>query len=310
MHTIEIPERNKSVEIPSCWEELSNEQFAFIMQLFVEFATDNKDSFQFKVIVTYYLLGLYPDSAYKKGKLIAKIKEDEKALTLQQREAKYANLFQISELIGFLFDKKTNILHVNSVHNFIPVLENGFRGPADALTDCTSDEYFTAFDYFRNYDNTKSVFDLNMFMACLYWPQRDDLETLKNAADFDGRERNHFNQNLIIKHANEIQNNVPHWQKLAIFQFFAACDLNIKKGSINMNGKNVCFAPIFVNNEKNKTNDETTESPSASILLSISEGKVFGDIEKVEKQNIYTIFYYLLKKKQEADEIERKRKKS
>lgn len=294
MHNIEIPEKNACVEIPSSWNELSVDQFAFVMKTHHEFIEMKGDSVEFYTTVLYYLLGLKPDTFLQKALFKARKSFENKTKSIHRIEEKNSNIYQLTELLHFILNDN-NQINIDSFKNKVPVLSNGFYGPADSLIDCTCNEYFSAFSFYVEYTKTKNEDYLFMMIACLYWPRRSNLDVISKNESFDGRERMHYNANFVEKHAFLIKKSIMPWEKTAILSFFVQSDSNLKKGSICIDGKNVSFAPIFKKEEETK--NTTSTGAASNILLSVAETNVFGSIEKVEKQNICTVLNFLLMNK-------------
>ena len=134
MNTVEIPERNILVKYPSCWEELTNEQFALVMQNWLKVMDGKLNQYEFLVILVYAFLGITRSPFHRMR---------DRRLSKQQLEDKFANVWQIAETLTWLFreeeteDGPVVVLDYNELTNRFPEIENSggvkLIGPADGI---------------------------------------------------------------------------------------------------------------------------------------------------------------------------------
>ena len=75
MHTIEIPDNNKVITIPSHWDECTPVQLAYILQRAFEVVSGTIDINAFRVLVFAKLTGFQPNARYNFTKRIASSSE-------------------------------------------------------------------------------------------------------------------------------------------------------------------------------------------------------------------------------------------
>ena len=308
MNTIEIPERDILVELPSCWEDLNGDQFACVVQTWLKLLDGKINQDEFRLIILYNFLGI------KRGPF-----QDmkDKRLSREQLEDKFANVWQLTELLGWLIrieeteDGPAGFLNFTEVRNWLQELDNDggvlILGPSDGMIDITFGEYRQAWKYFEAYTRNHKHADLDRMVATLYRPERENYLRLKHRPDFDGNRREAFNPYL-TDHYAELLVQVPFWKKYVIYTWFGNCDRWIKEGELELDGRPLTFTPIF---SKNKPLDEDVETLDENelgmtgLLYLIAESKLFGDPAQVDRTNYIDILTALLYWKQQSDKIKR-----
>jgi len=302
MHTLDIPEKDVHIEYPSCWEEMTTEQFDFVMQQIIKLEDRKLSIEEFKLLILYNFLGI-------KLSPFALRKSDR--MTEEELEEKYQNTWQLTETLNYFFilDEKEGAffyrLNYDSVKNFLPVLHingNMFYGPAHGLTDCSFAEYRHAFDAYRNFSVKHEPNELNKLVAILYRPEREHYQDVKLSVDYDGQQREKYNYHLVADRAGII-NELPYYQKYAIYLFFRNCDLFFRTKEIEVSGQQVCFKVLF------KEGEEKGESLGLnSLLFSMADAGTFGNIKETDEANLYDIFLKLYDAKLKYEEFKRKNK--
>lgn len=304
MHTIEIPDKKVKAQYPSCWDELTDSQFAFIMQNWLKVVDGYLNQHEFKLIVLYHLLGI------KYGPFDARRDARMKPETL---EKKYENLWRLTETLQWLFQynteagKKTVALSYSGITNRLPEIEASgilFYGPAHGITDITFGEYRHAWIHFETYIATREDHQLDLFVATLYRPEREGFDILQFQPDFDGNRRQPFNPNLTGHYAGMLAE-VPFWQKYVALLWFLNCDRWIKEDELILGGKSVSFAPLF-KKEKEQEEVETldeTDLGLTQLLFMVAESNLFGGPDQVDKTGYIDILTALLYWKKQTDKI-------
>lgn len=307
MNCIEIPDRKIKAQYPSCWDELTDTQFAFVMQNWLKVVDGYLNQHEFKLIILYHFLGI------KYGPFDARRDARMKPETL---EAKYENLWRLTETLEWLFQyntengKKTVALSYTGITNRLPEIEAAgtlFYGPAHGLTDITFGEYRHAWIYFESYINSREDHQLELFVATLYRPERKMFESLKTLPDFDGQRREPFNQNL-TQHYASILAEVPFWQKYAVLIWFLNCDRWLKEDEILLGGKTVSFAPLFRSERQQDEEVETldeTDLGLTQLLFMVAESNLFGTPEQVDRTSYIDILTALLYWKKQTDKLKK-----
>lgn len=304
MNTIEIPERKIKVQFPSSWEELTNSQFAFVMQNWLKVVDGYLNQHEFKLIVLYHFLGI------KYGPFDAR---RDARIKPEKLEQKYENLWRLTEKLEWLFEyrneneKKTVALSYYEVTNRFPEIEVAgilFTGPVDGMVNITFGEYRQAWMYFEMYIDTRNDNALDLLVATLYRPERTGYEVLKTSATFDGQRSEPFNANLTQRYAALLAD-VPFWQKYIILLWFLNCDRLIKEGELTVGGNPVSFAPLFRKDkeaEEVETLDET-DLGLTQLLFMVAESNLFGNPEQVDRTGYIDILTALLYWKKQTDKI-------
>lgn len=309
MNTVEIPERGIFAEYPSCWEELTDAQFAFVMQSWLKVEDGKLNIYEFLLLVLYHFLGITrsPLDQWKDARLAK-----------SEIEQKFANIWQLSETLHWLYREEETpegmeaILNYNEIRNRIPELRNDagtlLIGPAFGLTDITFGEYRAAWSSFEAFGTGRQHDDLDRFIAVLYRPERADYHRLKMQPGFDGVRREAFNRHL-IEHYATLLKNVPFWEKQTIWLWFFNCDRFLKEEEILLGGKVVTFAELFSRRRRNEDAETLDENDLGmlSLLFMLAESGLFGSIENVERTNFLDVLTALLYWKQQADRIKLKK---
>jgi len=307
MNRIEIPERGISVEYPSGWEELNESQFACVMQNWIKVQGGLLNQHEFLLIVLYNFLGIKrsPFDSWK----------DER-LSKNQLEEKFANIWQLTETLHWLFrseeiDGEENLIldFWESRNRFPTLLNDGgveLHGPDDGLLNITFGEYRFASMWLENFGRTREHRDLDRFIATIYRPERAGYERLSKQPDFDGNRREKFNPHLTEHYAGLLAA-VPFWKKYTIFLWFFNCDRAIKEEEIQIGGKPVNFASVFVRQRKDDDQLDDNDLGLTSLLYMITESRIFGNMQKVDETEYLDVLIALLYWKQQADQIKMKK---
>jgi hypothetical protein len=308
MNRVEIPERNIVAEYPSCWDELTNDQFYFIMQNWLKVIDGKINQNEFLVIVLYNFLGI-TRSPFNNWK--------DRRLSKEQLENKFSNIWQLTETLTWLFRSDASgegnfiYLDYTEIKNRIPEIVNSGEitlvGPADGMIDITFGEYRRAWDYFEAYIAKRNNSDLDRLIATLYRPERYRYEHIKHTPEFDGERREPFNPHL-TEHYAELLAEVPFWQKQTIFNWFFNCDKFLKEGELELGGKTLSFAPLFSRKRNSDDDMETLDENDlgmTSLLFMIAESNLFGNAIQIERTSYIDILTALLYWKQQADKMKK-----
>lgn len=304
MHTIEIPEKNISAQYPSGWEELTTEQFAFVMQNWLKVVDGYLNQHEFKLIVLYHFLGI------KYGPFDSRRDARVKPEKLEQ---KYENLWRLTETLEWLFEyrnedgRKTVALSYYEVTNRFPEIEAAgilFTGPVDGMVNISFGEYRQAWMHFEAYIDTRNDIALDLLVGTLYRPEKKNYGEIKKLPDFDGQRSEPFNANLTQRYAALLAD-IPFWQKYAVLLWFLNCDRLIKQGELTVGGNPVSFAPLFRKDketEEVETLDEN-ELGLTQLLYMVAESNLFGNPEQVDRTAYIDILTALLYWKKQNDKI-------
>jgi hypothetical protein len=308
MNTIDIPERDIHVEFPSNWDELTNDEFAFVIQTWIKLMDGLINVDEFNLIILYNLLGI-KRSPFQDWK--------DKRLSRQQLEDKFANIWQLTETLHWLIRLEetesgpVGMLNWSGIENRIPTIETEWatlEGPSDCFLNITFAEYRAAWKHFEAYTRSQKHTDIDHLVAILYRPERGNYKELQHQPDFDGQTREPFNPH-ITSHYAELIVNIPFWQKYIVYVWFGNCDRFIKEEELELDGKPFTFAPLF---KKQRTDDsdeveilDENDLGLTGLLYLMAESKLFGSIVETDKTGYIDILTALLYWKQQTDRIKK-----
>lgn len=278
MHTIEIPDRNIKLLLPSCWEDCSTEQAQYIVQLAFEVINRQLSIGEFRLRIFVYLTQIKFGLKYLIRKKLG--------LNNQINE----RIYQLSDqLCGWIFEKNEEDLYelnYQTVVNFFPVLENRYYGPDDLLADLTLGEFKSALSVlnqcFEAKENPEEAMPfLDFFLATLYRP--------KDEKGFRISLHNYVIDPSIFEA-------VPLWKKQAISIWFTYCIKCLQEEDLVINGIDVNLSVLFPKNNTGFTNHQKTNLGWTGVLMDIAESGVFGDAVSTAQTPLYDILLFLLKK--------------
>jgi len=287
MNILELAEKNVLVNVPSDLDEMTPQQYRYVMQQVVFLNAGRIDEDAFRLRVFYKLANIQRD-----WRTILWERFSSKTAV----EEKNANAYILSKIYtGFLFkpsEKNEKQLEINydSVVNYLPVLKAGasYHGPADLLQDLTFGEFSAAIEYMNQYFLDKEIATLNMMIACLYRPAGG------NPDNNGGRIREPFNKYRIIALAKPL-NKIQPWQRTAILLWFTWCIKCLQVEDLIINGRKINLSPLFPGaGKKEKTGNKPGSGLGwTSVLFNLSKENVFGDIEKVERTDFFDVLLFM-----------------
>lgn len=289
MNTIEIPDKNIVIEIPSSWDECSPEQTYFLLEKAFKVVLGKLSIGMFRIIAFQHFTGLKFGMSYR-------IKQ---RLGLNQKVN--SEIARISKIYcDWIFDEDEDQYHLtfDSVINHFPKF-NECYGPADLLSDLTFGEFQQALvlmnEYTESQDSGSPTEEpLYEFVKLLYRPkvkgQRVALTGYRKEPKF---------------------NNLPDWKLKVTLMWFTNCIQAIKEEDLTISGVEVNFSPLFPAEEKSKSKRKGLNLGWNGILLDVAESGVFGKAIEVNETPLYDILFYLLKKqddhKQQMDAVNKKK---
>lgn len=301
MNTIEIPAINYTKQLPASWDELTHEQYLFIVDLYLKLKNREITIPQFKKGALCKFLQI-SFAGY------SRLKED-----VQIEIA--SKIDQLSELFHFFFVEEADNITFNYdfTQNLIPKVKCGWftrlYGPDQALTNITFAEYIDAHSFYKQYAETANEDYLNMLVAVLYRKKQPFLSVKRNLFTFNGQIRVKYNQNRLdyyVKHVKKL----PFVVKYAVFLWFNGCENHLRHGDISINGYSINLSLLYKQSQTAETEShQTADIGIISLLYTVAESGVFGNIEKTAQTNLYDIFVYLYKKVIEQRKLEEKYKK-
>lgn len=290
MHTIEL-RNNEFYSFASCLEELSPKAYLKLLKL-VLLEKNGLISFNdFILQLTMQLLDIRKTVRYI-------------LMSAEKREQIHANILSLSRELDSFFilenqdGKEVKVFRLDTNKNLLPVF-GGLYGPADALTDLSFFEYKTAYNCFAEFGTTKDAEKLNQLIAILYRPTRKFHFIRKHMAGYNGQKRirlspksNPFHFELQVK----IVSRWPEHVKLGIYLWFSGCMEYLKSGCPLIDGNEMNLAVLYSGG---------SEGPAgiglSGILFTLSESKVFGNLEETSNSNLYDVLARLYQLKVDYD---------
>lgn len=289
MNTIEIPDKNIVIEIPSSWDECSPEQVYFLLKKAFKVISGKLSIGMFRIIAFQHFTGLKFGISYR-------IRQ---RLGLNQKvNSEIARLSKV--YCDWIFEEDDDQYHLtfDSVINYFPEIKRCY-GPADLLADLTFGEFQQALVLMNEYTESQesgSPTDqpLYEFIKLLYRPKIKG----QRVALTGYRDKSNFKL-------------VPDWKLKVTLMWFTNCIQAIKEEDLNISGVEVNFSPLFPAEEKPRSKRKVLNLGWNGILLDVAESGVFGKAAEVNETPLYDILFYLLKKhddhKQQMEAINKKR---
>jgi hypothetical protein len=291
MHTLEILEAGKTIEIPSNWDECNHDQAAYIAREAFEVISGKQPIEDFQRKVFCRLTGLEMDirTAYKQ-RMKLNDRQNEMLCILAEKLCRWP----FKEIHTEDGDISLEFSY-NTVINHFPLLRIGSHklyGPEDLLQDITFAEFEWANNHSQDYFQAvrEDQFDqaeesLDYFLACLY------------RTGSDGK-RGLFVADEVFENSDLVEK-VPFWQKNCILLWYTMCINVIQTIPLKIQGVEIDLSVLFP--EPSEAEKEGLEVKKQGIgwrgaLYDIAASGVFGPIEKTETTPLFTILVYMYKK--------------
>jgi hypothetical protein len=308
MNTLEIPEKQIKVEIPSHWDEMTKEQVHYCVKQAVWASLGIINVEEAKLRVLYHLLDIERD-----WRAVAQDRIWDHHTVLD----KYSRIYLLcEELITFLFQpngKGALEINYNTVMNYFPEIKAGkihtLHGPAHLLTDLSMGELRAALEHMNDYFASNDEIDLCRMIACLYRPERANYKELLKSEDFDGKRRQPFNRAKVQLNAELVMMVDPAIRRVIILWFTYTLNF-LQSETLTIGGNEVSFAPLF---PKSKTTTEDAPRPNRGygwieVLNSLATEGPFGKFDDLEKVGFIDVFMHMLMKHEENQKIKAKSK--
>lgn len=307
MNTLEIPEKDIFVEIPSHWDEMTDVQRRYCVKQAVWASLGVISPIEAKIRCLYHLLEMERD-----WKAVAK----DRIWDEHHVHDKYSRIYLLcEELITFLFsvDEKGQLeISYDTIYNHFPELRAGkviLYGPGHLCADLTFGEFRAALEYMNEYFETGEEFTLCKMLACLYRPKRLNYAELIETEDFDGQKREPFNRARIEINARHIQS-ISTIFRTVVLLWFSYCIKYVQTEDLMIGGGTVNFSDLF---PKSKKEEGEVQRRSVSdwiyLLHGVAKDGPFGDIDKTDKTNWFDILIYLEDTKRQNDKLKAKTKR-
>lgn len=170
----------------------------------------------------------------------------------------------------------------------LPRKKNLF-GPADNFENITGLEYTVADIHFTNWCESKSTEQLDLLIATLYRPRKG----ISITSNTNGDRRVKFNVSTYTNSLSQIKK----WS-------FVEKQLVALYYSGNREQLSRMYKAVFFSKGSKKKKVTSPNDNFQTIMMSIAEQGVFGDLDKVESEYIHNIYKYLEMKAIEAENTE------
>jgi hypothetical protein len=214
-------------------------------------------------------------------------------LTYEQRLSKYDNIFRACQTINFMFPGgiQKPVFEYTCTINQLPIIRikhEYWHSPSNALLDISFGEYRMAYDLYRQYLLDSSQEACRRLLAVLYRP------ILKNT----GR-RKSFDPDECL-HRSKQTMRLPSEILFYVVTWFGACDRYLKTENIFVEGHEINLSCLFTNSDDDKKIGEDNLG-LLGIELALAESGTFGDLDGVDRANLYTVLLKLYQWKKEND---------
>jgi hypothetical protein len=295
MHKIEIPDANKTIEIPADWDDCTSDQVEYIIKNAFDVVSGSITLVDFQRKLFCYFTGLKSSVKYDyQNSMGLADQANETICLLSEKLCQWPFHVQENE-----FGQLQAEFQYNTVINFFKEIKTKsavLYGPADLLEDLTFAEFQWANshsqDYFRLMKANQIVDAeeaLDYFLACLYRPGTK------------GR-RDQFHIDDIVEYAS-LFSQVPPWKKYCILLWYTYSISVIQSIPLTIHGSEIDFSILFPTPTKEEKEGLETRKQGLGwrgALYDLAESGVFGPIEKTERTPLFTILVYMYKKQIET----------
>ncbi|MGH2624307.1 MAG: hypothetical protein ACRDE7_11620, partial [Sphingobacterium sp.] len=236
MHTIEFPEKNLTIELPSEWEDCTEEQVHFIIKNAFDVMQGDLSIAEFRIKVFTHLTGLKFGINYLiRQKLNLNNKINERIFLLSE---------QLCDWVFIKNDEDNFELNFQTIKNCFPILNKDYYGPADLLSDITLSEFKSALSLLDQYfeakeDDEQADLMLNYFIGSIYRPKNEKGIRLS----FHG---------YVVE--PERFSKVPVWQKQVTAIWFSYCVKCLQEEELTIDGIDVNLSSLFPQSSPGATN--------------------------------------------------------
>lgn len=284
MHTIEIPDTNQRYYIPEDLSECDKTQYLDISELIFQYQNQIINYDEFRTHAIYRLLNMKP----------AKVSQDLTELELEDQQIKFANIYQLSELIDSFFyvENDVKIIKQEYIHNpvprFKPTLKT-YYGPSDSFMNMTFGEYLDGMRLFHDFHATGDMTYLKLLAAVFYRPKKSFHCLKKHLANYDGDIREVYNHHTIEARAKEMQL-APIGFIYGFYLLFASFQKHLIEAVITWGGQELDLSILFeTSKEDSGSSDKVPGIGMDSIAFSLAASGEFGTLEKVRKIEFWII---------------------
>lgn len=283
MHTLQIPDKNITIELPEHWDECTHEQRDYILSEVSKATSGSQSLMACKANIFVHLTDLHltPNYIVRNRKGLADTTNERITLLAEK-------------LCAWPFTTVDDEVQVqyNSIVNPYPEIKHKgktWKGPADLLQDLTFLQFRTALADLSDITKNQNEETVHQFIENLYTPNPEP-RTSQPAP----------------------RTPLPAHQAQAILLWFTYCIQIIQTTPLEIQGSEIDFSVLFPKNshsgESENTQPQTLNNLGwTALLFDISESGVFGTTQDTDKTNIYTILMFLLKKYQDNQKLKNRK---
>lgn len=277
MHTVEIPEINKKINVPADLAECNAAQYINTCNLLYKMSSGEIDYETFKVQAIYFLMNMK----------LSKNQEEDNA------DVKFANLHLLSNLVDSFFEQdeeENQVIKQYYIHNPIEVVKANFTdyyGPSNEFNNVSFGEYVDALSFFYDYIETKNTNYLHLLFATFYREKNNTIFTSKN---FTKDKRVIYNPERVELLAEKFQH-----QNMGVvygfFLLFTSFQKYLTNAKIYVQGKEIDLALLYLDFPTDKKTPESNLPGIGmkSLLYTIAESGIFGPLAEVRKASLWEI---------------------
>lgn len=292
MHTIEIPQSNKTIHIPSHWDELSEKQMHKVMDLAYKVISSRLSFVEFRTRLFSMFTNLKLKSSHR-YKTVNGLNEPINEMIYNLSDQLCGWPFSVSSSQ----ELELKYTSIKSPFSIIRIEGKYYHSPSELLSSLTFEEFRISLDYLGEYmrlfkDGYKdeSSIPLNCFMATLFRPK------------IGNGERKPVNRAEIEKESAVFEK-VPAYIKYSVILWFTYCVDFLQKSDLLIEGVEVNFSVLF---PKSTSSEKTNPGLGwAGLLYDLAEAGIFGDIHQSDKQPLFQVLLFLYKKHLDNEKLKR-----
>lgn len=277
--------KKKDIQFPECWEEVKPVEWLHLLKIrsklaYVAVGITLRD------IKREWCRFVLANRGYRIGK-----KNVDDLVLIDKLTETLDWMWKVSD------DGKEVELIYDSTVNLIPSWGK-YRGPLSHGADITFAEFRHAVTLMNIYLQDKDIVTLRALCGTLYrLPGKDP-----RSKNFDGKYREDFHPSRTALYAERMKL-MPEWIMWGIYCWFAYFCQYLIEGDFILDGKQVSFASVF---ERNTASGDRQDIGMNSILFSVAESGIFGNVQDADNELLLKIMLKLLDDKQRADSLLKK----
>lgn len=277
MHTIKLQNPDAEKYIPSTLSECDAQQYLDMCELILKFQTGLISYENLRVLAIYKLLNMVPKNN----------------ISEEQEELKNLEIYNLSEMIDSFFEIKEDnqkVIIQDYIHNPIPTIQplwKKYYGISNQFQNITFGEYTDALRLFYQF-NATGDFEILYALAAIFYRRKKAFHfIIKHFNNYNGDVRKSYNSNNVDKRA-KIFKYAPIGFIYGVYLLFASFQKFISSAQVPWGGKVLNLSILF----DGPTDNEQEENASIgmdSIMFTMAESGAFGDLQKVQKTNLWQI---------------------